>query len=129
MLMIHAKKILKICTDYVNDIKPDSCQSKFWMFNHTCPSSTRQLVTLIVTSFLYKEGRWVQLFESKILPQLFWVGGSVGNRIDADDDSADDIMLARICEASNKYLSKELVIGMAILSPFPFHHYINLVLF
>ena len=99
------------------------------MFNHTCPSSTRQLVTLIVTSFLYKEGRWVQLFESKILPQLFWVGGSVGNRIDADDDSADDIMLARICEASNKYLSKELVIGMAILSPFPFHHYINLVLF
>ena len=52
----------------------------------------------------------------------------VGNRIDADDDSADDIMLARICEASNKYLSKELVIGMAILSPFPFHHYINLLI-
>ena len=56
------------------------------------------------------------------------MGRLVGNRIDADDDSADDIMLARICEASNKYLSKELVIGMAILSPFPFHHYINLLI-
>ena len=56
------------------------------------------------------------------------MGRLVENRIDTDDDSADDIMLPRICEASNKYLSKELVIGMAILSPFPFHHYINLLI-
>ena len=34
----------------------------------------------------------------------------------------DDIMLARIWKASDRYPSKELVIGMAILWPFPFHH-------